>query len=598
MDHKKKALFSYEKISRQLAAVARGQLPADLVIKNCRLVNVLTGEIEEGVDIAIAAGHFVFIGDAEKCIEVNTKVIRAKGLYLAPGFFDAHLHVESSMVTVTQFARAVLPHGTTAICMDPHEIANVLGIEGVRLMIEEGQALPLRVFATAPSCVPSAPDLEDAGAAVGLEEVEEMLSWESVLGLGEMMNFPGVLQGEEKIHKMLEITREKRKVITGHFPLPDTASSLQAYIAAGISSCHESTRRQEVLAKLRRGMYAMIREGSAWQDLEETIKSVTENKVDTWRCLLVSDDTHPRDLLQRGHMDYIVRKAISCGLSPLKAYQMATINPARYFGLEEKLGCIAPGRQADFLLLSDLAGVKVEQVFIAGKKVAEAGKLTREVTGAAYPSSVFNTVLIASRLQASDFVMPAPEGKKEARATVIKVEEASALTKKIEMNVNFAGDLILTAGSDLAKLAVIERHGKKQGMALGLVSGFGLQKGAVASTVAHDSHNLIIMGTNNEDMALAGNILQQEGGGLVAVQEGKVLALVKLPVAGLLSTQSVEEVAAGLQQLETAFHELKCTLHAPFMTLSLLSLPVIPEIRLSNRGLVDVSKNCLIPVFS
>lgn len=278
----------------------------------------------------------------EKTVGPETRVVNAEGLYLVPGFIDSHLHVESSMVTVAQFARAVLPHGTTAICMDPHEIANVLGIEGVSLMLKEGRQIPLRLYATAPSCVPAASHLEDAGAVIGEKEVSAMLAWENVIGLGEMMNFPGVIDGDKKVHRLLEITRQKGKAVTGHFPLPETGNLLQGYIGAGITSCHESTRREEVLAKLRLGMYAMIREGSAWQDLQETIKAVTENSLDTWQCLLVSDDTHPRDLLQRGHMDYIVRKAISCGVSPVKAYQMATINPARYFKLEDKLGSIAP----------------------------------------------------------------------------------------------------------------------------------------------------------------------------------------------------------------------------------------------------------------
>ena len=591
-------LVSYGEISRHLVAVAEGRLPADLIIKNCRLVNVLSGEIITGTDIAVAAGHFALLGNVKQAAGVNTKIIQAGGLYLAPGFMDAHLHVESSMVTVTQFARAVLPHGTTAICMDPHEIANVLGIEGVRLMIKEGQGLPLKVFATAPSCVPAAAGLEDAGASLGEDEISEMLGWKSILGLGEMMNFPGVLKGQQDIHKLLEITREKSKAVTGHFPLPATGSSLQGYIAAGITSCHESTRREEVLAKLRLGMYAMIREGSAWQDLEETIKSITENKLETWHCLLVSDDTHPGDLWQRGHMDYIVKKAIGCGVPPIQAFQMATINPARYFGLENELGCIAPGRQADFLLLSDLAGVKVEQVFVSGQKVAAAGKLSREITGPEYPPKVYNSIKIPSPLQTSDFILAEPRGQKEAQAAVIKVNEASALTQKITAKVTFTQDIILPPTSDLAKLAAIERHGKGKGMAMGLVSGFGLKNGAAASTIAHDSHNLVILGTNNEDMAEAGNVLIKEGGGLVIVQEGKVLALVKLPLAGLLSPQGVEEVNGQIVLLEKAFKELNCPLQAPFMTLSLLSLPVIPEIRLTNRGLVDVLQNSFIPVFS
>lgn len=578
-------------VSAKLVDVALGRAKADLVIKNGRLINVHTAEIVPGTDVAVAGGRVAFIGDATGMIGPETRVIDAEGMYIAPGFMDGHIHVESSMVTVTGFAQAVLPHGTTAIFMDPHEIANVLGLEGVRLMHREGQGLPLRVFTTIPSCVPAAPGFEDAGAAIGPAEVREGLSWEGVAGLGEMMNFPGVMYNDPQVRAILAEALASGKTITGHYALPVTDPGLQAYMAAGITSCHESVRAEDALAKIRLGMYAMLREGSAWHDVKETIRAITENRVDSTYCLLVSDDTHPHTLLATGHLDHVIRRAIEEGLNPVRAIQMATINTARYFRVDHELGSISPGKYADIVILSDLSRVKVEQVLVAGIPVAKAGKMLVELATPRYPDYVYQSVQLGRLLDEKDFALRAPAAKSPVTVRVIGVEEAKVTTRQVlvEMVPDAEGYLHADPGRDLAKLAVFERHGKGKGHALGFVTGFGFTHGAVAQTVAHDSHNLLVMGTNDTDMALAANILAEHGGGMVAVSDGEVLAFVELPVAGLLSDKPVAEVADAVARLEKAWRQLGCKLVSPFMTTALLSLPVIPRLRLTNRGLVDVN---------
>lgn len=576
-------------VSEKLVDVAMGRAKADLVIKNGRLVNVHTAEIVPGTDIAVAEGRIALIGDASGLIGPETVVIDADGKYLAPGFLDGHIHVESSMVTVTGFAQAVLPHGTTAIFMDPHEIANVLGLEGVRLMHQEGRDLPLRVFTTIPSCVPAAPQFEDAGAVIGPAEIREGLTWEGVAGLGEMMNFPGVLANDTQTRAILAEALASGKTITGHYAMPAAGPGLQAYMATGITSCHESVRAEDALAKIRLGMYTMLREGSAWHDVKETIRAVTENRVDSTYCILVSDDTHPHTLLETGHLNHVIRRAIEEGLNPVRAIQMATINTSRYFRVDNELGSLSPGKYADIVIMSDLSRVKVDQVLVAGTPVAREGKMLINLAPPRYPDHIYQSVQLGKLLTEKDFALRAPGNPVTVR--VISVEEASVITRQVhvEMTPDEEGFLRADTQRDLAKLAVFERHGKGKGYAVGFVTGFGFTHGAVAQTVAHDSHNLLVMGTNDTDMALAANILAEHGGGMVAVSDGEVLALVELPVAGILSDKPVAEVAAAVARLEEAWRRLGCKLVSPFMTTALLSLPVIPELRLTNRGLIDVN---------
>ncbi len=574
-------------VTADLALAAQGKIPADVVIKNGRVVNVHTAEVQPGLDVAIKHGRVVLVGRAGHTIGKDTLVIDAGGCYLVPGFLDGHIHVESSMVTVTQFARAVIPCGTTTIFMDPHEIANVLGMEGIRLMMEEGERLPLKVFTTMPSCVPAAPGFEDAGASIGPAEVREAMTWPGITGLGEMMNFPGVLAGDSLVHGEIQATLKANKVVTGHYSIPETEVGLAAYIAAGIASCHESTRMEDALARMRLGMYAKMREGSAWQDVKATIKSITETRVDSRYAILVSDDTHPETLLTLGHLNHVVRRAIQEGVDPVRAIQMATINPAQCFGVTRDLGSIAPGRCADILFIPDLADMKVERVMVDGVVAAEKGRMLFDLEPFDYPEKARHSVHLRRPLAAGDFTIAAHHGKK-ALVRVMEVIEArvGTLHRQVEVPVE-NGEIRSSVELDVAKVACIERHGGPGNMGLGLVRGFHLKGGAVASTVAHDSHNLLVVGMDDADMALAANTLAECGGGMAAVLKGRVLALLPLPIAGLMSDRPVEEVREMVAALEGAWRELGCPLVSPFMTMALLSLPVIPELRVTNRGLVD-----------
>lgn len=582
--------YELAQVTRQLVAVAMGRAAAEVVIRNGRLVNVLTGEIQNGIDVAITHGRIAYVGeDASHTIGEATQVIDATGHYITPGFMDGHIHIESSMITVSEYAKAVVPHGTTSVYMDPHEIANVLGLPGIRLMIDESKSVPLRVFVAMPSCVPAAPGLEDTGASIGPEEVREAMQWEEVVGLGELMNFPGVIYGDRLMHAEIEATLAANKTITGHFSLPDTGRGLVAYTAAGIRCDHESVRMEDALAKMRLGMYAQFREGSAWHDLKETARSITEHHIDTRLATLVSDDTHPHTLIKQGHLDHIVRRAIEEGINPITAIQMVTLNVAECFGMSRDLGSVAPGRFADILLLSDLSQVQVEQVLINGQLVARQGQMLVTSPEFLYPSFARHSVHLPAELMALDFAIPATDAQVTsviARAMQIIEAKVGTISKQVVLSV-VEGFVQNDLGQDVAKAAVIERHHGTGTIGLGFVQGFQLEGGAVASTVAHDSHNLLIVGTNDEDMALAGNKLAEVGGGMVVVRNGEVLALLPLPIAGLMSDRPLAEVAAAVAQLDQAWKALGCNLVSPFMTMALLALAVLPELRLTNRGLVD-----------
>jgi len=575
-------------MTRTLVDSVMGRDHADLVVRGGSLVNVDTAEILDGVDVAVKAGRVALVGQAEHMIGQGTEVMDASGYYLLPGLIEGHVHIESSMITPTQFARAVLPHGTTAVFIDNHELANVLGVEGIRQMMEECQGLPLKIYLAMPSCVPALPGLEDAGAVIGPSDVEAAMRWESVAALGEMMNMPGVLDGDENVHAMLAATLRAGKVVTGHYSIPETERGLQAYIASGISSCHESTRKEDALAKLRLGMYIMLREGSAWHDLKDTIRALTETGADSRHAMMITDDTHPDTLVNLGHMNHVVRRAIEEGLDPVRAIQMATINVAEYFRLGHDLGSISPGKSADVTFVRDLGEMSVDKVLVDGLLVAQGGKMVVHLPSFDYPASFRRSVRLARPLIAEDFCVRAPSGARSVQVRVIEVSEAQVVTKnaRVERAVD-DGLVTASATEDLAKVASVERHQGTGQMGLGFVRGFGFKRGAVASTVAHDSHNLLILGTNDADMACAGNTLAESGGGMVAVRDGEVLALVPLPIAGLMSQEPVEEVNEQVKRLARAWKELGCDLESPFMTMSILALPVIPELRITNRGLVD-----------
>lgn len=592
--HQIKPLYE---MTQELSLVAMGLKKADLVIKGGKLINVNTHEIIPDMDVAIVGGRIALVGDATPTIGEDTEVIDASGYYLSPGFMDGHIHVESSMLTVSQYSKTVVPRGTTAIFMDPHEIANVLGLEGVQLMIDEGKKVPLRVYVAMPSCVPAAPGFEDAGAKITPLDIKEAMTWEEVAGLGEMMNFPGVVYGDKEVHDEIKYTLQAKKCVTGHFSLPETGKMLNAYIASGCRSCHESVRKEDALAKMRLGMYAKLREGSAWHDLKEVVKAITENQVSARFAILISDDTHPDTLINKGHLDYIVKRAIQEGVNPITAIEMVTINVAECFYMGADFGSISPGKIADILLISDLTKVRVEQVFIGGKLVAKGGQMKVDTPQITYPNWSKNTVKVGKTLSTDDFSIKSTGEKRQIR--VIEIAEAKVGTKHLIKEVPVTNGFIEACPKkDLAKVAIFERHNKTLTKGLGLVSGFGIKKGAVGSTVAHDSHNLLLVGVNDQDLALAGNELINAGGGMIVVAEGKILALLSLPIAGLLTNSPVEEVEAKVLALDKAWKEIGCKLISPFMTMALLGLPVLPELRITNRGLVDTVNFKFVDLFA
>ncbi len=573
-------------MTQTLSATAMGREKADLVIRGGNLVNVNTKEIQPAVDVAVKGGRIALVGDAAHCVGEDTTVIDAKGRYLTPGFMDGHMHVESSMLTVSGYAKTVVPRGTSAIFMDPHEIANVLGVRGVRLMMEEAEGAQLRVYTTMPSCVPAAPGFEDAGAVLSPADVAEAMELPHMAGLGEMMNFPGVIAGDPAVHEMLSATLSAGKCVTGHFSLPVSGPDLCAYVAAGVRSCHESVRAVDAIAKMRLGMYAKIREGSAWRDLAEVVRAITEHGVSSRFAILVSDDTHPDTLLKKGHLDHIVRRAIAEGLDPVDAVSMVTLNVAECFFMAKDFGSIAPGKVADINILGDLSQVTVEQVVIGGERVAENGRMLRDIPPGVYPAWAKDTVRLFRELSASDFSIAAAGEK--ATVNVMEIIEARVGTVHVTETLDVReGAVMADAALDVAKVAVFERHRGSGTCGLGFVKGFGFREGAVASTVAHDSHNLLIVGTCDAEMAFAGNRLAEAGGGMIAVKGEEVIALLPLPVAGLLSDRPAEEVARKVALLSDAWKQLGCDLVSPFMTMALLALPVIPELRITNRGLVD-----------
>jgi adenine deaminase len=569
--------------TRILSDVCMGRTPADLVIENGRLVNVHTREVLDGADVAVKDGRVAMFGDAAHTKGPETEVLDADGAYLVPGLIDTHLHVESAMVTVARFAEAVLPHGTTTVLIDNHEIANVLGLDGIRWMLEEGRGLPLKVLLAVPSCVPALPGFEDAGANLGPDDIREALTWEGVAALGEMMNMPGVYDADPATHEMIGAVLDAGLPVTGHWSLHGWSDHrLHAYVCAGVDSDHETVHRDDALAKLRAGMWVQFREGSAWHDVAECVKVLTEDGVDSRHALLVTDDMHPETLLATGHLNHAVRTAIRAGLDPLLAIQLATVNAAEYIGRRHDVGSIAPGRCADILLVEDLTELRPHTVIADGQTLDPNAELPRLEPPPAFRA----TVHLQRRLEEADLRIEAPGPTARVRA-IGMVPGALATEHRVVETPVTDGAITANADRDLAKAASIERHGGSGSIGLGFVQGLGLTRGAVATTVAHDNHNLFVVGTNDADMLVAVERLAAAGGGMIAVEDGETKALVELPIAGLLSDRPVAEVAGQVRALDRAYAELGTTIEYPFMMVSFLSLGVIPALRLTNRGLVD-----------
>jgi len=581
------------KLTTFLVEVAMGRSPADLVIRGGKWVSVQSGEIIPKTDIAIVNGHVAYVGaDASHTIGKKTKMIEANGRYLVPGLLDAHMHVESGMVTVTEFVRAVAVRGTTGMFIDPHEIANVFGLKGVRLMVNEAQKQPIHVWVQMPSCVPSSPGLETTGSVIGPREVAEAMEWKGIIGLGEMMNFPAVAKSDKKLLDEMSATHAAGKTIGGHYASPDLGLPFHGYIAGGAEDDHEGTRLEDAVARARQGMKVMLRYGSAWHDVAIGVKAITEKKLDSHRFILCTDDSHAATLTNEGHMDRVLRHAISEGLNPMTALQMMTINTAEHFGLSREMGMIAPGRWADVLLVDDLMNFKADVVIARGQVIAENGKLQVALPVVKHPKWATRSVHLKRTLKAEDFALRTrADNGSSLEAHVIGVIENQAPTKHLKVKVNVEnGEVKTDMKHDLAKIALVERHRSTGGVTVGLVSGFGLnQKCAVASTVAHDCHHMIVAGTDEDCMALAANELAKCGGGQIVVKDGKVIGQVELQFAGLMSTERADVVARKASTVLNGFVECGCRLNNPNMQLSLLGLVVIPELRISDKGLVDVT---------
>ncbi len=575
-----------------LVSVAAGRAPADMVITNCQWVNVHSREVLPDSQIAIAEGRFAYCGsDASHCIGPETEIIDAKGQFAVPGLCDAHMHIESGMLTPGQFARAVIPHGTTTMFTDPHEIANVLGLYGVRLMHDDAAIQPVNIFTQMPSCAPSAPGLENTGHELGPEDVAEAMEWPGIIGLGEMMNFPGVINGDEKMLAEIAATQNAGKTVGGHYASPDLGPAFSAYVAGGPADDHEGTCEADAIARVRQGMRSMMRLGSAWYDVESQITAITEKGLDSRNFILCTDDCHSGTLVNEGHMNRVVRHAIACGCPPLVALQMATINTATHFGLERELGSITPGRRADVILTDDLSSLPINRVIARGKTLAMDGVLLVEQDSFDWPDDVRHTVKLGKHLAAADFEIEAPTGANTARVKVIGVVENQAPTKALKAELEVRDGLVEgDQAKDVCQIALVERHRATGGVTNAFVSGFEYKGDcAVASTVAHDSHHMIVVGTSRADMALAANRLAEVGGGVCVFKDGRELALVRLPIAGLMSDAPAEQVAADADRMVAAMAECGATINNGYMQHSLLALVVIPALRISDVGLIDVT---------
>ncbi len=569
---------------KTLLAVARGDAPADLVLTGGQLVNVFTGEIYPA-EVAIVGDRIAGVSPKPGTY-TGKQTLELAGEYIAPGFMDAHVHIESSMLLPAEYANAVLPHGTTAVVTDPHEIANVYGIDGVRFMLQASEGIPLQVFVMLSSCVP-ATDMETSGARLGVEDLSTLKTEPRVLGIAEMMNYPGVAYGSDDMVGKVLLGHGERKRVDGHAPLVG-GSMLQAYAAAGVTSDHESVSAEEALQKMRAGMHVHIREGSTARNLDALLPLVTT--ANSRFCSWATDDKQPDDLESQGHIDHNIRQAIKQGLDPVVAIQMATINTARHYGLND-MGAVAPGYVADLVTFADLRNIHVSRTFAGGRLVAEAGRMLEPLANKVAPPVKGP---LPPQLSEASFRIPA--AGRQARVIVALPDQIVTQECTAEVSAH-DGWAMPDPQRDILKLAVVERHAGTGNVGLGFVQGFHMKAGALASSVAHDSHNVVVVGTNDRDMLLAARAVIEMGGGLSAARDGEVLARLALPVAGLMSDQPLAPVRDALLVLLQRARELGCPLSNPYMAMAFLALPVIPALKLTDKGLVDVHKFSLVPLF-
>ena len=573
-------------MKERLASVidaAMGRIPADVVIKNCKVVNVFSGVIQEG-NIAISGGQIVGIGDYE-----GKEVIDAEGRYAAPGFIDSHIHIESSYVSPEELGRLVVPHGGTTIMADPHEIANVCGVEGLTYMVEAGKRTALDIKYELPSCVPATP-FENAGAVLDAKEIEKLIVNEDFIGLGEFMNFPGVINNDEDVLGKLVAAKKAGKWIDGHGS-GLAGNTLDAYVSAGILADHECSTVEEMKDRLDRGMYILLRQGSACHNLRTLLAGVTPEN--SRRCLLCSDDRQPKTILHEGHLDNHLRICVEEGLDAVSAIRMATLNAAECFGLKDR-GAIAPGYRADIVLMDDLKDFHVNRVWIEGKLVAEEGKYLPKMER--YDISSVKGSVVLKDFSKDKFKM----NLKSNKVNVIGILPGGVVTEKLtaEITLDENGEFVFNPEADIVKVAVLERHKGTGNVACGFLKGYGIKEGAVALSIAHDSHNIIVVGVNDEEMEFAVNSLVAQEGGIVLVKNGQIVESMPMPIAGLMSDQSGEWVDEKLTSIhEKAYAELGISGSVePVMTLCFMSLIVIPAIKLTDTGLFDVTTFSFIPV--
>lgn len=553
--------------------IAKGLELAELVLKNCRIINTYSGEIEDG-DIAIEEGIILGVGTYKGKIEHDLK-----GAYVAPGFIDGHVHIESSMLTPAGFAKMIIPKGTTTIIADPHEIANVCGKEGIQFMLDASENIPLNVYMMIPSCVPATPE-ENSGSVIDKADIESFLGHQRVLGLGEVMDYPAVIQGNPFMHEKIELMRGR--VIDGHAP-DISGYDLNAYIASGVMTDHECTIEKSLTERIKRGMYVHLREGSATRNIRALIKGI--NKENMHRTLFCTDDKHPFDIEQEGHINFNVNLAISHGLNPIDAIRMATLNAATCYNLPH-LGGLAPNKQADIIVFDQLEKIEPKLVFHKGKLVAKDGKALFDIHND-IPKNITNTVRFDDQILNFDLKL------KSNKVHVIGLIQNNITTRDLIRDVQIKDGLfVYDDHQDILKLAVIERHKHKEKIGLGLVEGFQIKNGALAMTIAHDSHNLIIVGSHDQDMKIAAQKIKELQGGIVLVKDGKVDDYLQLEIAGIMTAQSEVLVQETLLRMKDKIKEMGLAKEVddPFISLAFLALPVIPDLKLTDRGLFDVNQ--------
>lgn len=582
---------TFEEI-KEIVETGLGKHTCDIKLQNVKLVNVFSGEIYT-TNIYIKGRRIVSIDPA---IELKAnRIIDCHGQYAIPGMIDTHMHFESTMLSPEALASVVVPHGTTTLCADLMEIANVAGIEGLEAMLDSINRLPYRMLIEVSSRVPTAPGLETTGAVLGAREVEEIMNWEESISLGELDPSKILFVKEEYLQKVAD-TLAKRKIVNGH-AIGRLGQELNIYASSGISDDHECVNIEELISRLRVGMKVLIREGSSERNLDELITGVLKEHLGYENLLFCTDDKHASEIREEGHINYNVNRSIQLGVPPINAIQMGTINAAKHFRIEDEIGSITPGRLADILLVEDINNIEPSMVMFEGRIVAENQRLLQDCSISEYPDWIKNTVHLKKTINADSFKVMAKTSKPNARVNVINLIDRQIINncRVMELPV-LNGEISIDRVNDVLKLAVVERYGKTGGVGVGFVKGFKLKEGALAYSMSHDHHNIVVVGTNDIDMAAAVNAVADMQGGLVVALNGAIINKMVLPIGGLMSEKNADEVMAELKVMNDAACSLGCEMSAPFMSLSFISLPTVPELGLTDMGLVDVLSHKLIPV--